>query len=107
MENKELSKFQLNMAERISAKIKTQHEWVSAQEQVVFNAVIGEQTPFDLRQCVQALETGKSTLKALKVCFEEAVGVDYDTYCVENITAKPVVTAEDKLLAAIKELLVK
>lgn len=100
-----MNKLTKKVAERIAAKIKEQYNWIENQENTVTESILGDVNQYDLRQNIQALETGKRTLTALKDHFEEFAGISYDDYCATNPEAVKVKTAEEKLLEAIKEII--
>lgn len=101
---KTLNKLTAQVAKQIHSAIIEQVEWIKNQEEVVTKSVMGNTiNGFNLRQNVQALETGKSTLSHLKTHFESFTGITYDSYC-EGINVEKVITPEEKLLEAIKEL---
>jgi hypothetical protein len=99
-----LSTLQAMVAERMHLSIQEQVMFVKRQESIVNECLIGlKPNPYDLRQNIQALETGKSSMSALKGMFQTHIGISYDDYC-DSIEVEKVVTAEERLIQAIKDI---
>lgn len=104
---KSLNKVTEAIALKVHQKIQEQVSWIEQQENQVTESIIGvSKNGYDLRQNIQALGTGKATLSYLKEHFEAFVGISYDEYC-EGVNIEKVLTPEEKLLLAIKELMTK
>lgn len=99
-----LSTLQAMVAEKMHHSIQAQVTFVKAQEVAVNEILIGmKPNPYDLRQNIQALETGKTSMSALKVMFQTHIGISYDDYC-DSIDVEKIVTAEERLVQAIKDI---
>lgn len=106
METLALNPLQLKVAENIAEKIKEQDVWIEKQEKIIIDSVLGSsKTGYDLRQTVQATNSGKLTRDALVNYFNQLVGITYEDYCKVNDKVVKVVTTEQALLNAISNLI--
>lgn len=99
-EAKKLNPVLALVAERLHKLITEQVKWIETQDKLVTAFILTGNTngnAFDLRQNVQALETGKNTLASLKNHFEAAVEMSYDEYC-KGINVATVLTTEERLV---------
>ena len=101
-----LTPLQAKVAIKIAGKIAEQETWIKSQESQVLDAILGDsKTGYDLRQMVQALNTGKMTQQALTNHFVELVGITYEDYTKLDDKAVKIVSPEEKLLQAISNLI--
>jgi hypothetical protein len=106
MEVKKLSRVQMMVAKQLAATITECQKYVVKQTEVVDMQLLGAKlNAFDLRQNIQALETGKRTLNHIINHFEENVGMTYDDYCTANPEVMKADRVEDMLLSAITQLI--
>ena len=107
MKKLELNPLQKAVAEKIHTQITESQKWIESQEKLITDVILGgPDNSYNLRQNCQALDSGHCAMSSLKAHFESFVGITHDRYC-EGIEVAKVVTPEEKLLAAIKELMGK
>jgi len=100
-----LTPLQKSVAEKLNALIVEQNQWIEITNKEVQKGLIGCCTNgWNLRQNIQALNTGKLTLTALRDSFTENIGMPYEVYVEDNKKAdKP--TIESRLATIIKDLI--
>lgn len=107
---KGLNKFTVAAAQRLHVCIQEQKQWVEEQELVVDEFIIVGKSMrndgFNLRQCIQALATGKRTQDILVEKFESEIGIPYCEYC-DSIKSpeKSVKTSTEVLVEALAKFL--
>jgi hypothetical protein len=100
-----LNKLQTIVADRLNSSIKEQNYWIKKQTKELDDSIIqGSSNGYNLRQTIQALETGKTTLTHLIATFEAYVGINYEDYCA-SIKEDVIATPADLLLNGIKKIL--
>lgn len=108
-----MNKYLKIVANRLHKVIQEQHEWIEMQEMIVDEFIATGVNPeqgskWDLRQCIQALNTGKMTKDTLLSKFEQEIGMTYEQFIDEyQKESKVVVSETDKLARKIAEFIGK
>lgn len=103
---KELTLLHERVAVKFAGYIEVQNTWIKEQEEKLADTLLGKDvSPYDLRQIVAGIKTGKQTLEYLVTYFEQFVGITYKEYCEANPTVIKVESPEEKILSAMKEFM--
>jgi hypothetical protein len=108
MEKLNLKPLEAMVANKIHKSIVEQHEFIAKQDENIAECLIGDRhNGWNLRQNVQAGETGKEALKSLLKLFKDYVGVDHEEYLKHLKVEDKTQSVADKLMDAIKSAIGK
>lgn len=106
-----MNKYVKIVANRLHKLIQEQQDWIEKQEFIVDEFIATGVNPevnqkWDLRQCIQALNTGKMTQQTLLDKFDQEIGMPYSQYVEEyQKQDKPVESEIEKLAKKLVEFM--